>query len=116
MEKKGKINVIAKTGGFKVESDDSWYNGIGEVKKQVLSDFAKGDFVKFVVEGKFVTDIEKVSVEQDGSSSFQSGNGFMVRMNVLNRAVEMFCHNKIDREDVLPVAREFEKWVLGDKE
>jgi len=39
----------------------------------------------------------------------------ILRMNVLNRAVDMHNAGKIEQQDILPNATKFEQWVL-DKE
>lgn len=38
----------------------------------------------------------------------------ITRMNVLQRAVDMYLHERIDQEEILVYAEMFEKWVNGD--
>lgn len=128
---KGKINVIAKTGGVKVEGDENWYNPASpEVRDFLLSN--KESLLNSEAnlllnnEGK----IERVSVERDLTTSikqteekpmFLDRETKIIRQNVLGHAtkVVMEMYEKTDEvltteqliEKIIEIAGALEQWV-----
>jgi len=51
MEKNGKVNVVAKTGGFKLEGEDAWFNPVESLKANITPDL-KGRNVKLTINEK----------------------------------------------------------------
>ncbi len=128
---KGKINVIAKTGGVKVEGDENWYNPASpEVRDFLLSN--KESLLNSEAnlllnnEGK----IERVSVERDLTTSikqteekpmFLDRETKIIRQNVLGHAtkVVMEMYEKTDEvltteqliDKIIEIAGALEQWV-----
>lgn len=135
-------NGNSKDGKFKI-----WYLKIDGKRYSSLEDcsgFKINDTVEFTVKqkGKFfnITKIRKVFEGNTGTTTPPSPHSFsdkiientelsqqrqMVRMNVLNRAVELFIEDRLhfddeqlkDRKKILDgvfvVAEQMEKWVRG---
>lgn len=130
---KGKINVIAKTGGVKVEGDDNWYNPASpEVRDFLLSrkDSLLNSEADLLLntEGK----IERVSVEKkvtdnivnnttEEKPAFIDREVKIIRQNVLGHATKivMDIYEKTDETvssdqliaKILEVAGALEQWV-----
>jgi len=128
---KGKISVIAKTGGVKIEGDDTWYNPASpEVRDFLLNrkDSLLNSEAELLLnnEGK----IERVSVERkvtdtlqqpEEKPAFVDRDVKIIRQNVLGHSTQVVLamYEKTDEvltseeliEKILEVASELEKWV-----
>lgn len=126
---KGKISVIAKTGGVKIEGDDTWYNPASpEVRDFLLNrkDSLLNSEADLLLnnEGK----IERVSIEkkitdnlQQEKPAFVDRDVKIIRQNVLGHSTQVVLamYEKTDEvltseeliEKILEVASELEKWV-----
>ena len=49
----------------------------------------------------------------NGAPNWDAKDKRMVRMNTLNRAVDMYVAGKIEKEEVIGTAQKFEDWVYG---
>jgi hypothetical protein len=131
-KRKGTVKIVAKTGGLMLQGDETWLNPTASCKNFVKPDL-KGCEVELDIseDGKNFSFI-KVLTHADTKpaytpKTFSGGyntavkkevdwdlkDAKMVRMNVLNRAVDMFIHDKIEQENILDFATKFENWVNG---
>lgn len=126
---KGKISVIAKTGGVKVEGDDNWYNPASpEVKNFLLA--KKDDLLNSEADLLLNTEgkIERVSIEKKITDNIQQEKPVfidrevkIIRQNVLGHATKivMDMYEKTDEvltseqliEKIIEIAGALEQWV-----
>ena len=80
-------------------------SGLSEEQQQTLDELAE-------VEDE--VGVEEFVDADKGDFSPTSRDDRMVRMNVLNRAVDIFVAGKCDQNKILGIAETFEKWVRGE--
>lgn len=111
---KGKVLIVAKTGGIKVDAaGDKWLNPLNESIKSNVRSIAKGDIVEFEEkEGKLLS-IKKADSDVKKDVDWDSKERRMIRMNVLARSVELFIAGKVT--NIPETASKFEKFVYDGK-
>lgn len=63
----GKIDLVSKTGGIKLEANDKWYNPASDAVKEYVGKLNKGDEVTLEIKGGKVTYVktENKTFQQD---------------------------------------------------
>lgn len=119
-KKKGRVEVVARTGGIKFQGEDKWYNPTKEAKDSVKREF-KGREVEIElsdVEKNIFSSIAVASAETSQKND-QPYQELIVRQTCLKAATEMVCaelqKNSVTSEfsvnRILDVATAMEKWV-----
>jgi ATP adenylyltransferase/5',5'''-P-1,P-4-tetraphosphate phosphorylase II len=116
MKISGKITrfnqVKGRMPGIQIEG--AWYNATAKTEKFVKEDMVGSTVEIDEVDGKisFIKVLEKGETPQSHTDNQSvDRESRIVRMNVLNRAVDMANAGIINKEEILDYAVKFETWV-----
>lgn len=129
----GKIKFVAKTGGFKIEGNDDWFNPDDALKSRILQakDSMKGLTYEIIVNGKGkVTELKHIpdgdtsagfssaseetigtaSPEASGSVALTHKDTLIIRQVCIKAACEL-KDDATTPEQIITIAQRFERYI-----